>query len=161
MTNGPVRLTPPTGGALKIPPSQTDEPTMREVLRDYHPEKSRRFEARLAVRRAIERGELIKPERCQRCNRRASGNAMHAHHADYDEPLDVEWLCRRCHGIEHGARTHKPKALSAVEKRRMRIKDVLAFHEIPTTGRLYQALCMLVARAERDAVARFKQGASE
>ncbi|MFC3631443.1 hypothetical protein ACFOM8_18590 [Paracoccus angustae] len=30
---------------------------------------------------------------CEVCGR----DGVDAHHARYDEPLDVRWLCRRCH----------------------------------------------------------------
>lgn len=47
-----------------------------------------------AVARAVKRGQLTKPDTCERCPRRGR---LEAHHADYDKPLDVNWLCRRCH----------------------------------------------------------------
>lgn len=59
--------------------------------------------ARAAVRRAIVRGDLTRPANCGRCARpdakRSDGrSAIHAHHhKGYDHPLDVEWLCPKCH----------------------------------------------------------------
>lgn len=48
---------------------------------------------------AIQRGELVRPKICPRCFR--DDSPIHAHHADYSKPLDVEWLCARCHQRQH------------------------------------------------------------
>lgn len=53
-----------------------------------------RLRANAAVRRAIGRGILIRPMRCSKCRR--SGK-IEASHGDYGKPLQIEWLCRRCH----------------------------------------------------------------
>ena|SRR5215471_6534448 len=58
-------------------------------FREHDPEK---IAARNATR--ILRKD---PHDCERCG---APNA-HAHHDDYAKPLDVRWLCRACHGIEH------------------------------------------------------------
>ena len=66
--------------------------------RKRHPDKEK---ARRTVARAIELGEIVKPKQCSRCTRRVrSANDLHAHHADYSKPLQVEWLCRKCHEQE-------------------------------------------------------------
>jgi len=61
-----------------------------------------KYRARQAVRRAVKAGKLDKPARCQLCGtspeRRES---LHAHHHDYSKPLEVEWLCKKCHSKEH------------------------------------------------------------
>ena len=54
-----------------------------------------------AVAKAVRDGRLDKPERCERCGRKPPPRRLHAHHHDYSKPLDVEWVCTRCHGIEH------------------------------------------------------------
>ena len=52
----------------------------------------------LVASKAIAAGDLNRPEHCTHCH--SKGN-IQAHHHDYSKPLDVEWLCTRCHGEEH------------------------------------------------------------
>jgi len=60
-----------------------------------HPDRVRMMNrAQLAVRRAIKRGELMRPEACAQCLR---VTVIEAAHIDYSRPLDVIWLCRPCH----------------------------------------------------------------
>jgi hypothetical protein len=47
------------------------------------------------VRRAIASGRLVRPDQCSACGR--SGIVPDAVHEDYEAPLEVTWLCRRCH----------------------------------------------------------------
>lgn len=58
-----------------------------------HPEK---FAARELIKGAIKRGELAR-QPCKECGDPRST----AHHHDYNKPMEIEWLCYRCHGIEH------------------------------------------------------------
>ena len=50
------------------------------------------------VNGAIRRGELVRPDRCPLCG--AAGK-IEAHHWDYNAPLVVEWMCRKCHVALH------------------------------------------------------------
>ena len=52
--------------------------------------------ARNKLRAAVRKGILIRPEACDQCG--GVGQRIEAHHRDYDKPLEVEWLCSRCHG---------------------------------------------------------------
>lgn len=58
-----------------------------------------------AVQTALRRGVLTRPDACSRCGAvmRGAGaqGLVQAHHADYAKPLDVVWLCPRCHCEEH------------------------------------------------------------
>jgi hypothetical protein len=48
---------------------------------------------------ALRRGEVIRPDVCVECGQPPDDlGRMEAHHADHARPLDVEWLCSRCHG---------------------------------------------------------------
>lgn len=51
------------------------------------------------TRRAIKSGRLIKPSACSKCGR--TDKPIQAHHADYEKPLDVTWLCTGCHADIH------------------------------------------------------------
>ena len=54
--------------------------------------------AHAAVWKAITAGELVKPDVCEACGLPPAGKGkIHAHHADYSKPLEVEWLCPKCH----------------------------------------------------------------
>ncbi len=58
--------------------------------RERHPE---RHKARAAVNNAIAAGRLTR-EPCEVCG---TNRRVQAHHPDYSAPLDVIWLCFRCH----------------------------------------------------------------
>jgi ribosomal protein S27AE len=61
--------------------------------RATHPDRAK---ARAKLGSALRVGS-VKRQSCRRCG---SPNAQ-AHHTDYAKPLDVEWLCRKCHRQEH------------------------------------------------------------
>lgn len=62
--------------------------------------------ARRKVRKAIQRGKLLKKP-CERCG---DVNAQ-AHHEDYSKPLDVIWLCPFHHMEAHGRLAVQNKTL--------------------------------------------------
>jgi len=59
---------------------------------------SEAVKARQYVREAIQKGILVKPQRCDSCD---SVSRISAHHDDYSKPLIVRWLCPFCHGEQH------------------------------------------------------------
>jgi uncharacterized LabA/DUF88 family protein len=50
------------------------------------------------VRYAIKKGLITKPLQCSICGRESR---IHAHHEDYEKPLDVIWVCASCHKKIH------------------------------------------------------------
>lgn len=65
--------------------------------------------AQALLRQAVRNGTVVRPTVCSRCGAEA---AVHAHHDDYHEPLDVVWLCASCHALRHRKqhRTGRPVA---------------------------------------------------
>ena len=43
------------------------------------------------------RSGKVQRQPCERCE----APKAHGHHHDYSKPLDVTWLCAKCHGKEH------------------------------------------------------------
>jgi hypothetical protein len=50
-----------------------------------------------AVRQAVVKGTLVKPDHCPVCGRKLPARMIQAHHKDYAKPLEVEWYCDSCH----------------------------------------------------------------
>lgn len=75
----------------------------REKKTRYRPaviiENKARELARSKAAYAQRIGVLKKPERCSDCDIPTS--RLQKHHDDYGRPLDVKWLCLKCHGITH------------------------------------------------------------
>lgn len=53
---------------------------------------------RSALRRAVIKGKVIKPTTCESCQKETK---IEGHHTDYSKPLEVVWLCRKCHRAVH------------------------------------------------------------
>jgi ribosomal protein S27AE len=67
-----------------------------EISKAWRSEDKRRMKCHNAVARAIKSGALTRLP-CVRCGEVKSL----AHHEDYDEPLNVMWLCQPCHKQRH------------------------------------------------------------
>jgi hypothetical protein len=65
--------------------------------------KKRRY-VRSQVTKAIRSGRLVKGSSCALCSKTCKYTS--AHHIDYGRPLDVMWLCSKCHGLAH-TKDHK------------------------------------------------------
>lgn len=75
--------------------SEKGKASMRRRRQRAYKKFPERAKARAAVQNEVRRGRIAKPERCQECGCVARVEAHH--HAGYDRPLDVLWLCKRCH----------------------------------------------------------------
>lgn len=67
----------------------------KKKWRETNPEKRA---AHIILGSAIRSGKITKPNICEKCR---IGCSPHGHHYDYTKPLDVIWLCAKCHTVEH------------------------------------------------------------
>lgn len=78
-------------------------PERKEQARQSQLKQRRRSPEKAAARRkfarALKTGKIQRPDTCQECG--AAGR-IEGHHPDYSKPLEVEWLCFRCHRAAHG-----------------------------------------------------------
>lgn len=72
---------------------------MKEKSTVWAKQNSNKRHAHKEVERAISKGLLRKPDFCSLCKEKA--RKIDGHHPDYDEPLEVVWLCCRCHSRVH------------------------------------------------------------
>jgi hypothetical protein len=62
--------------------------------REYH--ESTHMKARCVLYAAIKAGTVRRGDTCESCG---VVGRIEAHHEDYSKPLDVQWLCSKCHGV--------------------------------------------------------------
>lgn len=62
-----------------------------------------RYAARFIVRKGLRNGTISRPATCSECG---SDQKIEGHHDDYTKPLDIRWLCEKCHKKWH--RHNKP-----------------------------------------------------
>lgn len=68
---------------------------------EYNKERynSKKTKARLLSNLAKQFSILITPDKCEDCG--ISNVPLQMHHTDYDDPLNVIFVCKDCHGIRH------------------------------------------------------------
>ena len=71
---------------------------MEKQRKDRAERKEEEYLARSAVGNAIRDGRLLRPDKCEGCDKTVM---PHGHHEDYEQKLEVIWLCPECHGFVH------------------------------------------------------------
>lgn len=79
-------------------------PCHAEYMRDYRranglPESQKAKDAARHIAGVYKRRGLLAPRLCVVCG----SASVEMHHDNYDEPLEVTWLCRPCHLSHHKA----------------------------------------------------------
>ena len=70
----------------------------KEKQRQWGFKNKEKRNAHCKVARALLRGILIRPVKCEKCG---AIEKIEAHHDDYSKPLEVKWLCVECHNQRH------------------------------------------------------------
>lgn len=74
--------------------SKEHKEQLLEKQRKYRKENPEKMRAQSLVNSYVQSGKLNKPLKCESCG--AEGY-VEAHHSDYSKPLDVMWVCKKCH----------------------------------------------------------------
>ena len=64
-------------------------------VREYQIEHPDRVRANWKVMYALRTGKIVRPDRCSKCG--SDRGKICGHHLDYSKPLDIVWLCYKCH----------------------------------------------------------------
>jgi hypothetical protein len=91
---------PPPGRTKRYPiESRASRNARSRRWKAEHPERVAAWNrGARAVRQALRKGILLRPDICENCGIPAK-EPPQAAHENYDRPLDVRWLCRNCHMI--------------------------------------------------------------
>lgn len=79
----------------------------RKAIKKYQEDKIKYY-AKNVLNAAVRDGKIFKPSNCSSCGIECN---PHGHHDDYSKPLDVRWLCVKCHTDFHNTVREKQRDL--------------------------------------------------
>lgn len=82
--------------------TQKGKEVRRKSTQAYRDRNPLKYQAHNLINNAVKNGLLIQINTCESCG---TETKTHGHHDDYSMPLDVRWLCNKCHRQFH--KTHK------------------------------------------------------
>lgn len=83
---------------LKWKESDSGREYLKNIAKERRIKYRKQFKASQKVTDAVRSGKLIRPENCSLCGMIGK---IEGHHADYSKPLEVIWVCRKCHMAIH------------------------------------------------------------
>lgn len=89
-----------------------------ESVKNYRRKNPEKYRAHNLLQKAVQRGKIIKPRRCEDCGKLCEPHELDGHHEDYNKPLVVKWLCRLCHVRQHKKQDGlqpKPETVSSTQ----------------------------------------------
>lgn len=85
-----------------------------EATKEYEKNNAEKIKAQRKIRRAILSGKLLRSKFCEICFKECK---THGHHEDYAKPLEVIWMCPKCHLYHHQKyRFHAERASEETSK---------------------------------------------
>lgn len=67
---------------------------------EYKAKNKEMVHAHSVVNWAKKAGKIEVPAKCELCG--IEGKRIEGHHMDYNKPLEITWLCCKCHSAERG-----------------------------------------------------------
>ncbi len=84
--------------SLKYNKSEKGKIAMQKAHDNYMSNHRERKRTHWSIKRAVKSGTLIRPGFCEKCGIACKPQG---HHCDYTKPLEVNWLCIKCHAEWH------------------------------------------------------------
>ena len=78
---------------------ESNQEKVKKASSIYRSNNVLKIKAHNKVGSAIKNGSLNKPSCCAVC--KELNAKLDAHHCDYDKPLDIIWMCHKCHSDWH------------------------------------------------------------
>ena len=95
---------------------------MLRSVSDFNGTKTKE-QVRFITNLLVRDGHIYRPVLCDRCDHFDDGTSrIQAHHKDYNQPMDLEWLCQACHTQWH----HKHIAKQPCESMSADPEEILA-----------------------------------
>ena len=79
--------------------SDAGKESLRKAREKWRLENPEKRAAHIILGNRVKCGNVQKPDICEACSK--SGCRIEGHHHDYSKPLDVKWLCSKCHSDLH------------------------------------------------------------
>ena len=76
-----------------------DNSKRTEINRRYRENNKEKYNCHKKIGAALLSGKIIRPTKCSLCF--CESEIIHGHHDDYSKPMEVIWICPRCHGKLH------------------------------------------------------------
>lgn len=82
----------------------------KKSMQKYNQDKLKK-QAKVDLANAVKYGRIKKPSSCESCGVECK---PHGHHDDYSKPLDIRWLCVKCHVNFHNHVREKQRELDSM-----------------------------------------------